>query len=112
MGLMMHVHAYGVHSGYISEDMGFHDLHHEKFNVNYGLTGTLDQLYGCFQIRDESVGQKSFIDNLEELVIQCFCAVSDAHEKRKLTGRKPAGNERMASEVARQAKMTVESAFN
>jgi len=47
--LMMHVHGYAVHCGYWSEDMGFHDLHHEKFNFNYGITGSMDRICGCFR---------------------------------------------------------------
>jgi len=55
--LMMHVHGYAVHCGYWSEDHGFHDLHHEKFNVNFGITGTLDRLCGshCLNQRKESL---------------------------------------------------------
>lgn len=36
----------GHHSGYWSDDDGMHDLHHEKFEVNYGGTGIFDYLYG------------------------------------------------------------------
>jgi methylsterol monooxygenase len=45
------IHTMGVHSGYwICDDNGMHDLHHEKFNFNYGVLGVMDTLYGSFQL--------------------------------------------------------------
>jgi len=43
MGAMVH------HSGYWSDDLGMHDLHHEIFNVNYGNAHILDYLYGTYR---------------------------------------------------------------
>jgi len=44
------VHTTGVHSGYfcICDDQGMHDEHHRKFNVNYGVIGLMDNLYGSY----------------------------------------------------------------
>lgn len=45
-----------VHSGY---DFGglakMHDLHHEKFNLNYGSVGLLDWVHGTNRLRGEKV---------------------------------------------------------
>lgn len=37
------------HSGY-SALAGFHDLHHEKFNVNFGTISLSDRLFGTFML--------------------------------------------------------------
>jgi len=45
------IHTVAVHSGYwICDDNGFHDEHHRKFDVNYGVSGLLDTLYGTYQL--------------------------------------------------------------
>lgn len=45
------VHTELVHSGYwICDDNGMHDEHHAKFNVNYGVLGVLDGLYGTYRL--------------------------------------------------------------
>jgi len=43
LGVNMH------HSGYWTEDLGMHDLHHEAFNVNYGNAHILDIIYGTYR---------------------------------------------------------------
>jgi sterol desaturase/sphingolipid hydroxylase (fatty acid hydroxylase superfamily) len=42
-----------VHSGYdfFNNAARMHDLHHEKFNVNYGALGFLDKLHGTDKLR-------------------------------------------------------------
>lgn len=51
------LHTLSVHSGYwICDDNGAHDEHHNKFNVNYGITGVLDMLYGTYQLPIGAVG--------------------------------------------------------
>merc|ERR1712113_1279814 len=47
--LLFSVGAYGHHSGYFSDDMGMHDLHHQKFTCNYGNAHILDYLYGTYR---------------------------------------------------------------
>lgn len=43
------IHTLAVHSGYFfCDDNGMHDEHHRKFNVNYGVFGILDWLYGSY----------------------------------------------------------------
>jgi sterol desaturase/sphingolipid hydroxylase (fatty acid hydroxylase superfamily) len=43
-----------VHSGYdfFSGAARMHDLHHEKFNLNYGALGFLDRLHGTDSLKD------------------------------------------------------------
>jgi fatty acid hydroxylase domain-containing protein 2 len=44
-------HTCAVHSGYwICDDNGMHDYHHEKFNVNFGMSGAMDYIYGTYQL--------------------------------------------------------------
>jgi methylsterol monooxygenase len=50
--LVFAIGAYGHHSGYWSDDLGMHDLHHEVFNVNYGNAHILDYLYGTYRIKE------------------------------------------------------------
>eukprot|EP00441_Pelagodinium_beii_P023377 CAMPEP_0197652952 /NCGR_PEP_ID=MMETSP1338-20131121/34757_1 /TAXON_ID=43686 ORGANISM="Pelagodinium beii, Strain RCC1491" /NCGR_SAMPLE_ID=MMETSP1338 /ASSEMBLY_ACC=CAM_ASM_000754 /LENGTH=287 /DNA_ID=CAMNT_0043227925 /DNA_START=33 /DNA_END=896 /DNA_ORIENTATION=- len=47
--LLFSVGAAVHHSGYWSDDLGIHDLHHELFNVNYGNAHILDYLYGTYR---------------------------------------------------------------
>merc|ERR1711988_44920 len=47
--LLFAVGAFAHHSGYWSDDLGIHDLHHEIFNVNYGNAHILDYLYGTYR---------------------------------------------------------------
>jgi len=47
--LLFAVGAFAHHSGYWSDDLGIHDLHHELFNVNYGNAHILDYLYGTYR---------------------------------------------------------------
>lgn len=49
--LLAQVHTYTVHSGYWSDDMGMHDLHHEIFNANYGITGLFDCMHGTYRTK-------------------------------------------------------------
>lgn len=43
------IHTTAVHSGYwFCDDNGMHDVHHEKFNYNYGVMGLMDSLYGTY----------------------------------------------------------------
>lgn len=49
--LLAQVHTYSVHSGYWSDDMGMHDLHHEIFNANYGINGLFDYLHGTYRTK-------------------------------------------------------------
>jgi|ERR1711971_218 len=50
------IHTLAVHSGYwICDDNGLHDEHHRKFNVNYGVTGLMDSLYGTYQLPSGAV---------------------------------------------------------
>lgn len=49
--LLAQVHSFAVHSGYWSDDLGFHDLHHELFSCNYGISGVLDHLHGTFRTK-------------------------------------------------------------
>merc|ERR1719162_1456137 len=45
------VHTLAVHSGYwFCDDNGMHDEHHKAFNVNYGVTGAMDALYGTLRL--------------------------------------------------------------
>lgn len=44
--LLTRIHTAAGHCGYWTEDLGAHDLHHEKFSVNFGATGVLDFLFG------------------------------------------------------------------
>ena len=46
--LLAQLHTYSVHSGYWADDMGMHDLHHEIFHANYGITGLFDYLHGTY----------------------------------------------------------------
>ena len=32
------------------DDNGMHDEHHNKFNVNFGVTGMMDKWYGTYQL--------------------------------------------------------------
>jgi len=47
--LLFAIGAAGHHSGYWSDDMGMHDMHHEMFNVNYGNAHILDYIYGTYR---------------------------------------------------------------
>merc|ERR1711957_57979 len=60
--LLFSVGAMGHHSGYWSDDIGMHDLHHEAFNVNYGNAHFLDYLYGTYRIHQFTVGEVSKAD--------------------------------------------------
>jgi len=43
------VHVTGVHSGYwVCDDNGAHDEHHRRFDINYGVNGIMDVLYGTY----------------------------------------------------------------
>lgn len=43
------VHTTAVHSGYwLCDDNGMHDVHHSKFNVNFGVLGLMDRWYGTY----------------------------------------------------------------
>ena len=45
------IHTLIVHSGYwFCDDNGMHDEHHAKFNVNFGVMGLMDSLYGTYQL--------------------------------------------------------------
>ncbi|CAE8620914.1 unnamed protein product [Polarella glacialis] len=45
------LHTMAVHSGYwFCDDNGMHDEHHAKFNVNFGVLGVMDSLYGTYQL--------------------------------------------------------------
>lgn len=58
--LVFAVGAYGHHSGYWSDDLGMHDLHHETFNVNYGNAHVLDYFYGTYRLKEsEGAAAKS-----------------------------------------------------
>lgn len=48
-----------VHSGYdfLSGIAKMHDLHHEKFNLNYGSIGLLDWFHGTNQLHKKAVNQ-------------------------------------------------------
>jgi len=51
------VHTCAVHSGYwVCDDNGLHDEHHNKFNVNYGVVGVMDWLYGSYQLPSGAAG--------------------------------------------------------
>jgi methylsterol monooxygenase len=53
------IHTLAVHSGYwFCDDNGMHDEHHAKFNVNYGITGVLDSLYGTLSLPDRLEEEK------------------------------------------------------
>jgi methylsterol monooxygenase len=50
-----YIHTLAVHSGYwFCDDNGMHDVHHEKFNVNFGVTGVLDSVYGTLSLPAQS----------------------------------------------------------
>lgn len=54
------VHTLAVHSGYwVCDDNGMHDMHHAKFNVNYGVLGVMDTLYGTLQLPEGAVTSES-----------------------------------------------------
>jgi methylsterol monooxygenase len=53
------IHTLAVHSGYwFCDDNGMHDEHHAKFNVNYGITGVLDSMYGTLSLPGHSEEKK------------------------------------------------------
>jgi len=52
------VGAMGHHSGYWSDDLGMHDLHHESFNVNYGNAHILDCIYGTYRTKSTAPRRK------------------------------------------------------
>lgn len=55
-----YIHTLAVHSGYwFCDDNGMHDVHHEKFNVNFGVTGVLDSLYGSLSLPARSENSKA-----------------------------------------------------
>jgi len=56
--LVFSIGAYGHHSGFWSDDMGMHDLHHEAFNVNYGNAHVLDYLYGTYRIKESKAASE------------------------------------------------------
>jgi len=56
--LVFAVGAFGHHSGFWSDDLGMHDLHHEAFNVNYGNAHILDYLYGTYRIKESKTTSK------------------------------------------------------
>lgn len=62
--LVGQIHTYAVHCGYWSDDLGFHDLHHEKFSCNYGIAGICDWLYGTYSSKgySELLAQKRSAD--------------------------------------------------
>lgn len=47
--LLFSIGAAGHHSGYWSDDMGMHDMHHEVFNSNFGNAHILDYFYGTYR---------------------------------------------------------------
>jgi len=50
------VHTTCTHSGFwFCDDNGMHDEHHAKFNVNFGVHGIMDHLYGTFKLPEASV---------------------------------------------------------
>jgi len=70
--LMFQAEAYAHHSGYWSDDMGLHDLHHEKFNVNFGLNGLMDHLHGTYRVKGLLEKVASFSgEALETSVVAC-----------------------------------------
>jgi methylsterol monooxygenase len=51
------IHTLAVHSGYwFCDDNGMHDMHHAKFNVNYGVLGVMDTLYGTLKLPEGAAG--------------------------------------------------------
>lgn len=49
------LHTTAVHSGFwICDDHSMHDQHHAKFNVNYGVNGLLDCLYGTLDLPEKT----------------------------------------------------------
>jgi len=45
------LHTLAVHSGYwICDDNGMHDEHHRKFNVNFGVLGVMDYVFGTYRL--------------------------------------------------------------
>jgi len=45
------IHTLIVHSGYwFCDDNGMHDEHHAKFNVNFGVMGLMDSIYGTYRL--------------------------------------------------------------
>lgn len=43
------LHTLAVHSGYwVCDDNGMHDIHHSKFNYNFGVVGVMDHLHGSY----------------------------------------------------------------
>jgi len=52
------VHTTCTHSGYwICDDHGLHDVHHAKFNYNYGVHGIMDHIYGTHLLPEEDKKQ-------------------------------------------------------
>jgi len=52
------MHTCLVHSGYwICDDKGMHDEHHRAFDVNYGVHGWMDKLYGTYQLPGTKISQ-------------------------------------------------------
>ncbi|CAE8607109.1 unnamed protein product [Polarella glacialis] len=48
-------HSCGTHSGFwFCDDHGMHDEHHAKFNVNFGLHGVMDHMYGTLKLPAQS----------------------------------------------------------
>merc|ERR1712107_827723 len=52
------IHTCLVHSGYwICDDKGMHDEHHRAFDVNYGVRGWMDKLYGTYQLPGDKISK-------------------------------------------------------
>ncbi|CAE8617996.1 unnamed protein product [Polarella glacialis] len=48
-------HSCGTHSGFwFCDDHGMHDEHHAKFNVNFGVHGVMDHMYGTLKLPAQS----------------------------------------------------------
>jgi len=53
------VHTTCTHSGFwFCDDNGMHDEHHAKFNVNFGVHGIMDHIYGTLKLPDAAQGKK------------------------------------------------------
>jgi len=49
------LHSLGTHSGFwFCDDEGMHDEHHAKFNVNFGVHGIMDSIYGTYRLPETS----------------------------------------------------------
>ncbi|CAE8638422.1 unnamed protein product, partial [Polarella glacialis] len=53
-------HSCGTHSGFwFCDDHGMHDEHHAKFNVNFGVHGVMDHMYGTLKLPAQSEGSEA-----------------------------------------------------